>query len=465
MGHESTQGWSTPQGGLSRPRVIWAWALGISVFLSLFAALRGGYIGPDYNTHMGHIVNATKFFDFSIPDPPLYILLGHGLFRLIGRNNAFPFTLAVIQVAVNTVALWWFFRFSEPRFKSPVLHLAFVLFLTFLPVRIIHVVSVGTDWTVIPVFVLVLFLFEKCLSEKIPSPKNATFLGLALALGIWSKYSFMALLPAIFVIFAFVWWKRAWSLKRFVMICAFSLVLPSVLVLYSYWQSSRLQTSISKTMWLRKGQPPEMNYKDLLLVKAADLELFKAPEMFKPPGPGGGYNVGYRLAHKHSYLALSHLSTFTDTQNQFQDMTLPLPPGLNIHLHAEHKTRRPWNTPLNVASMSLGTLWTVLALAGTLWISLGTVRNLWRDRLDREDITALLGTAYFLLMFLPIPFLFSSCLWGYWTPRLILPSLFFFFWAAFLLLDRTIVRKSEKIAFDILILVFIQCGIQIVMLA
>jgi hypothetical protein len=53
-----------------------------------------------------------------------------------------------------------------------------------------------------------------------------------------------------------------------------------------------------------------------------------------------------------------------------------------------------------------------------------------------------------------------GCRDGYWTPRLILPSLLFFFWAAFLLLDRTIVSKSEKIAFDVLALVIVQSGIE-----
>jgi len=456
MVHEST--W------LSRPRLLWAWALGISFLISVSAAVRGGYIGPDYNTHLAHILNPAKFFDFSVADPPIHILLGHGLFRLIGRNNAFPITMAILQAAINTLALWWFFLYSERRFRSPVLHLAFVFFLTFLPVRIIHAVTMGTDWMTIPVFVLVLVLFDKILAEKAPSPKNTAFLGLALALGIWSKYSFMALLPAVFVIFAFLWWKRAWPLKRFVAICALSLVLPSALVLYSYWASTNVKNSIAKTIWLPKGAPPEMNYKDLLSVKVADLQLFKAPEMFKhdPVADGSNYHVGYRQAHKHSYLGLSHLSVFTDTQNLFQD--LPRPQNVDSHLIPDYKTRRPWKTPVNVASMSLGVLWTVLALIATPWLLFGAIRNLCRDKLEREDITALLGTAYFLLMFLPIPFLVWGCLYGYWTPRLILAPLFFFFWAAFLLLDRTIVRKSEKVAFDVLTLVLIQCGIEIVML-
>lgn len=455
MAHEST--W------LSRPRVLWAWALGISFLISVVAAFRGGYVGPDYNNHLAHVLNSKRLFDFSTPDPPIYILLGHALFRLIGRNNAFPITLSIIQAAVNALALWWFFIYSERRFKSPVLHLALVFLLTFLPVRIIHAATMGTDWMTVPVFVLVLFIFDKFLSEKTSSPKNAVLLGLALALGIWSKYSFIALLPAVFVIFAILWWKRRWSLRRFLTICTLSLLLPSVLVLYSYWESNRTKnTAVARWMWLAKGAVPEMNYKDLLGVKVADLQLFKAPEMFKHDPSQGSYQVGYRRAHLHSYLGLSHLSVFTDTQNLFQD--LPLPQSLDRHLIPDYKTRRPWKTPVNVASMSLGVLWTVLALIATPWILFGAIRNLCRDKLEREDVAALLGTAYFLLMFLPIPFLMWGCLYGYWTPRLILPPLFFFFWAAFLLLDRTIVRKSEKVAFDVLTLVLIQCGIEIVML-
>jgi 4-amino-4-deoxy-L-arabinose transferase-like glycosyltransferase len=448
---------------LSRPRLLWTWALAISFLLSVFAAFRGAYVGPDYDTHLAYILGP-RVFDFSLADPPIYILMAKGLLRIIGKNNGFPITLSIFQAAINLVALWWFFIYSARRFKSPVLHLALVFFLTFLPVRIIHAVCIGTDWLVVPVFVLVLFLFDKFSSEETSTPKNAAFLGLGLALGIWSKYSFMALLPPVFLVFAALWWRRSWNLKRFVTICAFSLVFPSALVVYSYWESRGSQTAIAKRIWLPKNENAEMTYKDLFSVKPADLQLFKAPEMFTPqPEDQGQYHYGYRVAHRHSYLGLSHMSTYTDTQNIFQD--LPVPQALDRHLIPDYHRRSAWKTPVNVASMALGTLWTVLALIGTPLILFGAVWHLWRDKLEREDIAAFLGTAYFLLMFLPIPFLFSSVVWGYWTPRLILPSLLFFFWAAFLLLDRTIVKKSQKIAFDVLVLVLVQCGIEIIMLA
>lgn len=448
----------------ARPWVLWAWALGVSFLLSVFAAFRGGYIGPDYNTHLAHILQWKKMFEFSAMDPPVFSLIGQGFFKLLGRNNGFVITLSIFQSAINTLALWWFFRYTQPRFKSSLLHLAFVFFLTFLPVRIIHAACIGTDWLMVPLFILVLFLLEKFLSEETSTLRNAALIGLTLAVGVWSKYSFVALLPAVFVIFSFLWWKRRWRLKRFVTISLLSLMLPSVLLLFGYWKSSRVRGFTTQGIWLPKGVPAEMDYKDLFLLKRADLQLFKAPEMFTPvPEDMGQYHYGYRVAHRHSYLALSHMSTFTDTQNIFQD--LPVPQSIDRHLIPDHHTRRPWKTPVNMASMALGTLWTLLALIGTPWLLFRAVRHLWKDKLEREDITALLGTAYFLLMFLPIPFLFSSMVWGYWTPRLILPSLLFFFLAAFLFLDRTVVRRSEKVAFDVLTLVLVQCGIEIVMLA
>ena len=115
-------------------------------------------------------------------------------------------------------------------------------------------------------------------------------------------------------------------------------------------------------------------------------------------------------------------------------------------------------------SMLLGTLWTVLALVGTAWTLFRATRNLAWDKLEREDVAAILGTAFFLLMFLPIPFVHAGALFGYWTPRLILPALLLLFLAAFLLIDKKIAPRSEKIAFSVFLLVIVQCATEAVML-
>ncbi|PYJ16753.1 MAG: hypothetical protein DME96_08505 [Verrucomicrobia bacterium] len=457
--------WLTSAEKLSWPKILWACALGVSFLLSVFAAFRGGFVGPDYWIHLPRLIEWSRVFDFSTTSPPIYYLFGHAVFLLIGNGNAFPITLSIVQAAINTLAMWWFFLYSERRLRSPIIHLALTFFLTFLPVRVIHATTIGTDSMTIPLFVLVLFLFDRFRQDQISTPKNAAFLGLSLALGVWTKYSFMALLPAVFVIFTVIWRKRAWRLKRFIAICSLSLVLPSGLSLHSFWASAHTHGYITEKQWLPKGMAPEMNYWDLFSIKPSDGQLFLAPEYFRARQFRAPQYLKYdiRVAHKHSYLALSHFSIFTDPMNLFQDLRVPH--HLDITLTPDQKTRRPWKTPLMMASISLGTLWTFLALIGTPWIFFAAIKNLWRDQLQREDITAVLGMAYFLIVFLPIPFVYYGYLYGYWTPRLILPPLLYFFWAAFLLFDRKIARTSEKIAFAVLALIILQSGIEMLILA
>lgn len=441
-----------PRAKLPGFRILWVCALVFSFCLSVNAARRGGFVGPDYNLHFSRLIEVPKILDFSTTDPPVYYLLGRGLFKLIGPTNGFPITLSIIQAAINCLALWCFFRYSENRFRSPLIHLTFVLFLTFLPVRIIHAVTIGTDCLTIPVFVLVLLLFDRFLSDKTSNPRNAAFLGLALALGICSKYSFMALLPPIFVALVFFWAKRVWNVRHFALICALVLALPSGFSLYNFWASAQGGYSTHK-LWLPKGAAGDIGYKDLFSVKAKDALLFDAPEYFKKE---------ILEAHKHSYLALSHLGVFTDTMNLFQ--VFQLPPNLSGYLIPDMKTRTPWKTSLMRGSMLLGVLWTLLALIGTTWIACHALKNLCRDRLEREEAAAVLGISYFFLMFLPLPFIYAAVLFGYWTPRLILPSLLCFFWAAFLFIDRKIVRGSPQVADIVLALVLVQCAIEITML-
>ncbi|MBX6324549.1 MAG: hypothetical protein IRY93_00775 [Chthoniobacterales bacterium] len=449
-------------------RALWACALGVAFLLQILAAFRGGYVGPDYDRHLERMLSSSSLFDFSTSNPPIYLLLGHALFRLIGKNVGFPITLAIIQASINTVAMWWFFLFTQPRFRSQLVHLGLVFFLTFLPVRVIHSITAGDDWTTIPVFVLLLYSLEK-LRSGVPSVRSAFVVGLILALGVWSKYSFMALIPVLFVLLVVLWRKRSWKLQQFLLICILGLAIPSALLLSTFWVSGQWKEAKGRTVRFipRRGAPgqPDMGWKELFSVKKNDLQLFKAPEYFGSADRRGPRYLGenIRAAHKHSYLGLAHLGTFTDTMNLFQQ--LPGSHSVDRVLIPDFKIRPPWKTPVMQAAMSLGTLWTILALIATPWLSFTALRDLLQDKLQREDITILLGIAYFLLMFLPIPLVYSGALGGAWTPRYILVPLLCFFWAAFLFLDRTVVAKWPSSAFGVVAVAAIQSSIEIVMLA
>src|SRR6266480_4048732 len=139
-----------PATRLSRPRILWASALSVSFLLSVLATFRGGFVGPDYWVHLPRLIEWSRVFDFSTTSPPLYYLFGHAVFVLVGNSNAFPITLSIVQAAINTLAMWWFFLYSERRLQSPIIHLELTFFLTFLPVRVIHATTIGTDSMTIP---------------------------------------------------------------------------------------------------------------------------------------------------------------------------------------------------------------------------------------------------------------------------------------------------------------------------
>jgi hypothetical protein len=175
----------SPENKLAYIRTLWASALVVSFLLSIFATFRGGYVGPDYNMHLSRLLDPSKIFDSAATSPPTYYLLGHALVLLIGLNNAFPITLSITQVTINVLAIWWFFRYTERRFKSPLIHLGLVFFLAFLPVRIIHAATIGPDSMTIPLFVLILFLFDNFRTDETSTPQSAALLGLALGAAVW----------------------------------------------------------------------------------------------------------------------------------------------------------------------------------------------------------------------------------------------------------------------------------------
>src|SRR5438046_5158300 len=180
------------------PRIVWALALALAFVLSIHAVLRGGYIGPDYLTHLSRLIQWPKVFDFSATNPPIYYLPGRPLFLLIGSSNAFPITLSLLQVAISLIALWCFFCYTQPRFRSTIVHSAFCLFLVFLPVRMIHAATLGPDSMTVPLFVLLLFVFDKFFRDEASTLRNAALLGLALGAAGWVMYSSLALIRVLF---------------------------------------------------------------------------------------------------------------------------------------------------------------------------------------------------------------------------------------------------------------------------
>ena len=96
-----------------RLRLLTIVSIALSCVLSILATLRGGYVGPDYNTHVARLIEWPKIFDFGSTNPPLYYLLAHALFLVIGSNNVLLITVSIIQILINAVSMWFFFRVTS----------------------------------------------------------------------------------------------------------------------------------------------------------------------------------------------------------------------------------------------------------------------------------------------------------------------------------------------------------------
>ena len=440
----------------SRMRSLWMGALFGSFVVCVLAAFRAGYIGPDYFSHLMRCIEWPKIFDFSTTNPPIYFLAGHGLWKILGDHIRFPITLSIIQIVINTVALGWFLLYSERWFRSSLVHAALALFLIFLPVRMIHSATLGTDCMTIPAFVLVSILLDRLLADKGLTITNAIYLGAALLVAVGFKYTFMALLPVILAIFIVLSVKRGWRFQNLAMVVLISLGAATTFSLASFWLSHQVHGYNTEKHWrpITEGVVRDMNFIDLVSIKSSDAWLFSAPECFKRY---------VAIPHEHGYLALAHYGIFTDPMNLFQRMTVPETFG--AVLIPDQKDRAPWKTRVMIASMLLGVVWTLSAVIGTLWALRRAVQNLARGRLEPENTNVLLGTAFFLLIFLPIPFVYGAVLFGYWTPRLILPALLAFSVAAFLFIEEKFVRGSQTLAFGVLALVIVQAAFELMILA
>ena len=80
----------SPANKLTYIRTLWASALVVSFLLSVLAAFRGGYVGPDYNMHLSRLLDASKILDFSETTPPTYYLLDMHYFCLSDATTLFP---------------------------------------------------------------------------------------------------------------------------------------------------------------------------------------------------------------------------------------------------------------------------------------------------------------------------------------------------------------------------------------
>ena len=418
------------------------WERPLLVLLAFAAFLLGvggiarlGYIGQDFPPHQGCILTFPTGFEYYQTDPAGFYLLGNALYRYVSGTYYLEW-LALVMLVFNTLTLGLLYRFIWQSVTLSGLRWSAALLLTFLPVRVIHAIVIAADAPTVPLFLLVA-LFALQLREDPRSKLAWVGLALTLSLGLVSKYTFLGLLPPVFLLYVSTLVQRlpAGSRRYWAKFGLISLALPTAVISFHLWKNVQQEGAITSGHWLPPGAPSVMRWSDLLLLKRSDLELLSAPEYFR----GGIFQT-----RRYSYPGLVYLCSVTDPMNLFQ------PPPVDISVtwiqryresffrarSEEDQTRQGWAVYASLPYVPL-------AVAGTLLAGFLSLRSLLTGRgLANATVVVLtaLAAGYYSPIFLGLHRVLNPYEEGYWAPCLILPALLVFLLLGFWLLDRLCLR-------------------------
>jgi len=247
-------------------------------------------------------------------------------------------------------------------------------------------------------------------------------------------------LPPISLLLAAAFWRRLGRRERlrWAPLGLLALALPTGLLAFQLHECAKLNGDVAVRQWLPKGAPSVMRWRDILSLQKSDLKILDAPEYLR------GELYGFR---KYSYLGLLHVASFTDVLGYFQ------PPPASVSTAWSERTEGPFarertalSRALQVGSVRLCLIYTLLAIAGTLFclvaggLSLGLRRPLLADA---NVVLAALAAGYYSVIFFSLHRLGDPYTPGFWLPRLVLPALVVFLALGFVLLD-VLCRPLER---------------------
>jgi len=378
-----------------------------------------GYIGQDYQQHT--TVLETTFnsgMSFASSSPPALYLLGSAVRKIAPTPWRMEY-ISFALVLINIFALLIWYQMLRVLIPATLVRLAAFLILVFLPVRTIHSAVFAADsLTLVPLLVAVIMIVAHTHARSwISQLLCALGVGVACCLGLFIKYTFV-LLPAGCALLYLFWALRPGSTRWKIVFLTTGLlgaILPSVFFGLWVWD----QMKASKNVWINNAQEGKgMEWRDVFLPKPKDIEIFRAPDFVcgQPMTASDG----------HSYPALLHLGTFSDVWNFFQDPSEEMLRQRTLIGISFGRDRHPLSKSLSPLCLILSIPITLLALVGSL-IQMG--RATWATLshpTPRSDLICALGilsAAYAAPSVGGLPYYWAVYIYGFWTPRLVFPSL------------------------------------------
>jgi len=390
------------------------------------AVLHHAFMGQDWAIHAGAAEEAMR-----LPPPRWFVYVGtnppglywlSALVRYVTGSTAYVAATSLVLVVLNVIALYVWARLARGTIRQPSLRIAALLTLAFLPFRLIHSTVFAADALVVLPFTLVIWLTYELFRASDPRRqiRLVVALGAALMAGIFSKYTMVSALPVTLALFL-VFRQRLSSPRLRAGALLLVVVFPGLFALLQYRRVPHDGPGLQ--YWAR-----EMDWRSLVMLRAADREVLRAPEYLdKNPGDAGEtYNL--LVINRHSYPALLHLSMFTDVLNiyQYDPADSYFRPRDDLHQRL-----------MTVAVRSAIPL-SLLMIAATV---ICLVRCLRRRRSSGggnelpATILVAFSVAFFANISLFLPFMQFSYLHGYWLARLVMPALLGLCFLGFVFLD------------------------------
>lgn len=420
--------------------------VGVSLLQGICNIFDLGYAGQDYSEHIALFRGARQnWLSFKGTNPPgLYVFAAY-----IARHFSPQFVMEGIAGALLLVNLFalllWYGILRHIIVSSPLRLTAFVT-LTFIPVRTITSVVFASDaLTVLPMVLLVILVVAQARSRSLwVQILVGLTAGAVWCLALYTKFTFVALpLGVAAVSGLYLLRRQAWSSRIRLMT---SLILGAILPFFFAWGIYSSMKTAGNIHFSQTDKGIGMPWSALFGIQKSDEVLLDGPE----------FTCGQPMsaAAKHSYLSLVHLGAFSDVWNFFQKpsqevMSQPRPIDRCFPRQRTSISKRL--TPLClVASLPI----TLIAVLGIIYqLVVGLWRNFKSPSLEDDLKLALLlmSIAICAPPIIRLPYYEMVYVFGYWTPRLILPGLLGFLVLGFASMDELLRDRCSWLANVILV--------------
>ncbi len=397
--------------------------LALFVAVGLNAISNDAFKGQDYSFHVGCtnrlLGRPDAWFAQDATNRPLiYWIAIDGIF-LTDNRAPFAFT-AVVFLILNAGALGLLHDCSRRLIRSPVLRLSAVAFIALLPATVITSVVFAADGMATPPFVLLCWGLLRWSEETsvFPATIYAALAGLALVLGNFTKATFLVLPAGVLVVGVLAWRWRHVTRAHFLALVALGVCAPAVV---GGWLHLAARAALAdeppwhRFTWTGTG---EMTWRSLFGLKPGDIRIFDAPGYWDTAGGNGQKVLPLLAANSYSYPALLHLGIFTDVLDfayrGSTDAGTPRP--------QPQKRFSQWAVRTGVV---FSVAW-VFAIVALIWRVRRAAHGPPQPPMFAATVCLVLGLTWFVPLVLTLPFIHHAYDWGYWLPRLILPSLWAF---------------------------------------